>query len=358
MGIFKNLINKVIGAEVPPVVEKLVRKEHAEEGTTREDPKLSDTTPFSMRIDDVFSIPGRGTVATGKIDSGSIKLNDEIMIVGGSQKKIAKVASIEKFNKITDEAKVGDNIGLLLKNIKQDEVQKGYIATKDENTVLVNISPQIGPVIYSEREIPDDSEEAKRIREAQQQWHNTILSGMILQIEKSPYFKPEKKQCLIDLLKNNSNLNDPFSYDDCLTVSEKKDLGLNSRLKISRQMIDFLNGEGLKLENPKEIISTIYHYVSSKQTSIETKERMESAGLTMYVWETSGDERVCPACRVMDGKLCRWDNPTVYSRNKGKDWIPRPKTAVIVHPGENICKREGSCRCTALSYYPELVGEL
>jgi hypothetical protein len=96
----------------------------------------------------------------------------------------------------------------------------------------------------------------------------------------------------------------------------------------------------------------------SKQAGTETKERMESTGLTMYVWETSGDERVCPACRVMDGKLCLWADPMVYSRNKGKDWILRPKTAVKVHPGENICKREGHCRCTAISYYPELVGEL
>ena len=90
----------------------------------------------------------------------------------------------------------------------------------------------------------------------------------------------------------------------------------------------------------------------------ETQERMESTGLTMYVWETAGDERVCPACRVMDGKLCRWDDPTVYSRNKGKTWTPRPKTAVMVHPGENICKKEGHCRCTSIAFMDELMGEI
>jgi uncharacterized protein with gpF-like domain len=85
---------------------------------------------------------------------------------------------------------------------------------------------------------------------------------------------------------------------------------------------------------------------------------MQDAGLKFYVWETCGDERVCPACRVMDGKLCLWSDPTVYSRNKGKDWIPRPQTAAKVHPGENTCKNEGYCRCTAIAYYQELVGEL
>jgi uncharacterized protein with gpF-like domain len=85
----------------------------------------------------------------------------------------------------------------------------------------------------------------------------------------------------------------------------------------------------------------------------EDRVRMESAGLKMYVWETAGDERVRPCCRKMDGKLCLWSDPAVYSRNKGKDWISRPKGAALTHPGEG----EG-CRCTALSYYPELVGEL
>jgi uncharacterized protein with gpF-like domain len=85
----------------------------------------------------------------------------------------------------------------------------------------------------------------------------------------------------------------------------------------------------------------------------EDRARMEAVGLTMYVWETSGDERVRTCCRKMDGKLCLWADPTVYSRNKGKDWILRPKGATPTHPGE-----EDGCRCTAISYYPELVGEL
>jgi hypothetical protein len=204
-----------------------------------------------------------------------------------------------------------------------------------------------------------------------EQRHNTILKDMIPQIKKSPYFKSEKKQILIDMLKKTSKLHDPFSYDDRLTATEKKALGFNSRLRISRQMIDFLNEEGLKRENPKEIISTTYYdiyskyeaewdavdkkelYEKFKKSALENRKCMESLGLTMYIWETSGDERVCPSCRKMDEKLCKWDDPTVYSRNKGKDWIPRPKGAPLTHPGE----KEG-CRCTAISYYDELVGEV
>jgi hypothetical protein len=90
-----------------------------------------------------------------------------------------------------------------------------------------------------------------------------------------------------------------------------------------------------------------------KRFAKENRECMESADLKMYTWDTSGDERVRPCCRKMDGKLCLWSDPTVYSRNKGKDWIPRPQGAPTTHPGE-----EGGCRCTALSYEPELLGEL
>ena len=90
-----------------------------------------------------------------------------------------------------------------------------------------------------------------------------------------------------------------------------------------------------------------------KRIAEENRQRMESQGLTMYKWETSGDERVRPCCRKMDGKLCLWADPTVYSRDKGKSWIPRPKGAALTYPGE-----ENGCRCTALAFERELLGEL
>ena len=92
---------------------------------------------------------------------------------------------------------------------------------------------------------------------------------------------------------------------------------------------------------------------SLQELSAENRTRMEKAGLKLYVWSTCGDERVCDACKIMDDKLCLWADPTVYSRNKGKEWIPRPTGASLEHPGE-----KDSCRCTSLSYEPELLGEL
>lgn len=80
--------------------------------------------------------------------------------------------------------------------------------------------------------------------------------------------------------------------------------------------------------------------------------RMESVGLSMYVWETSGDERVRSTHRLMDGKLCRWDDATVYSDDGGKTWKDRGSGAVILHPGMDY-----QCRCTAIAYWQELVGE-
>jgi SPP1 gp7 family putative phage head morphogenesis protein len=83
-----------------------------------------------------------------------------------------------------------------------------------------------------------------------------------------------------------------------------------------------------------------------------SQRRMESVGLTMYIWETSGDERVRPSHEKMDNKLCRWDDPTVYSEDGGKTWIDRPDGAVILHPGLDY-----QCRCTAIAYWQELVQE-
>jgi len=83
-----------------------------------------------------------------------------------------------------------------------------------------------------------------------------------------------------------------------------------------------------------------------------TQMRMESIGLTMYVWETAGDERVRSTHRPMDGALCRWDDSTVLSTDEGKTWQARPMGAVQLHPGMDY-----QCRCTATAFYQELVGE-
>lgn len=81
--------------------------------------------------------------------------------------------------------------------------------------------------------------------------------------------------------------------------------------------------------------------------------QMEEVGLEMYIWDTSGDERVRPTHKPMDGLLCRWDDATVYSYDNGKTWVDRPATAVKMHPGRDI-----QCRCVALAYIPELLSEV
>jgi SPP1 gp7 family putative phage head morphogenesis protein len=83
-----------------------------------------------------------------------------------------------------------------------------------------------------------------------------------------------------------------------------------------------------------------------------TQRRMEDVGLSMYIWETSGDERVRPSHEMIDGALCRWDDSAVYSQDGGKTWIPRPSGAVLLHPGIDYL-----CRCTAIAEWNELVGE-
>ena len=83
-----------------------------------------------------------------------------------------------------------------------------------------------------------------------------------------------------------------------------------------------------------------------------TQQRMEEAGLSMYIWETSGDERVRSTHAPMDYKLCRWDDSTVYSDDGGKTWKDRPSGAVDLHPGMDY-----QCRCTAVAYWQELVEE-
>jgi hypothetical protein len=83
--------------------------------------------PFLMAVEDVFSISGRGTVATGQIDRGRIKVDEEIEIVGLRDTRRAVVAGIEMFRKLVDEAKVGDSVGLLLRGVNKDEIEKGQV---------------------------------------------------------------------------------------------------------------------------------------------------------------------------------------------------------------------------------------
>lgn len=85
---------------------------------------------FLMPIEDVFSIQGRGTVVTGRVERGVVKLNDEIEIVGIRETKKTVVTGIEMFNKILDEGQAGDNVGCLLRGIDKNEVERGQVLAK------------------------------------------------------------------------------------------------------------------------------------------------------------------------------------------------------------------------------------
>lgn len=94
------------------------------------EPKRDMDKPFLMPIEDIFSIEGRGTVVTGRIERGVIKINEEIEIVGISDTKKTVVTGIEMFNKSLDEGRAGDNAGLLLRGTKKDEVERGQVLAK------------------------------------------------------------------------------------------------------------------------------------------------------------------------------------------------------------------------------------
>ena len=82
---------------------------------------------FRMTVEDVFSIKGRGTVVTGKIESGTIQVGDEISIQGKSGEKKTVVTGIEMFRKTMSQANVGDNVGILFKDINKQDVQRGDV---------------------------------------------------------------------------------------------------------------------------------------------------------------------------------------------------------------------------------------
>jgi len=95
------------------------------------DPKRDTDKPFLMPVEDVFTITGRGTVATGRVERGVLHLNDEVEIVGikeGTRKTV--VAGIEMFRKMLDEAQAGDNIGALLRGIQRTEIERGQVLAK------------------------------------------------------------------------------------------------------------------------------------------------------------------------------------------------------------------------------------
>jgi len=93
-------------------------------------PKRDVEKPFLMPVEDVFSIKGRGTVATGRAERGKLKLNEKIEIVGLKETKKAVVTGLEMFRKTLDETQAGDNVGVLLRGVEKGEIERGQVLAK------------------------------------------------------------------------------------------------------------------------------------------------------------------------------------------------------------------------------------
>jgi elongation factor Tu len=96
------------------------------------EPKRDLDKPFMMAVEDVFSIKGRGTVATGRIETGVVKVNDEVEIVGIRPTSKSVVTGIEAFKKSLDQGQAGDNAGILLRGVERDDIERGQVLAKPD----------------------------------------------------------------------------------------------------------------------------------------------------------------------------------------------------------------------------------
>ena len=106
--------------------EKVMELMNAVDEWIQEPPRDLDK-PFLMPVEDVFSITGRGTVATGRIETGRVKVGDEVELLGLGEDKKSVVTGVEMFRKILDEGEAGDNVGLLLRGIDKNEIKRGMV---------------------------------------------------------------------------------------------------------------------------------------------------------------------------------------------------------------------------------------
>ena len=102
--------------------------------------------PFLMPVEDVFSISGRGTVATGRVESGVLKTGDEIEIIGIRETKKSVCTGVEMFRKLLDSGEAGDNVGILLRGIERSDIERGQVLCKPGS-----ITP---PVSYTHLTLP------------------------------------------------------------------------------------------------------------------------------------------------------------------------------------------------------------
>ncbi len=114
------------------------------DGYIPEPPRERDK-PFLMAIEDVFSIEGRGTVATGRIEQGVVKTGENVEIVGIRESRTTVCTGVEMFNKTLDEGQAGDNVGVLLRGVKRDEIERGQVLAKPKS---INPHTQFEAEVY------------------------------------------------------------------------------------------------------------------------------------------------------------------------------------------------------------------
>lgn len=113
------------GPDAEPIVELLSKLDEY-----IPQPERALDKPFLMPVEDIFSIKGRGTVATGRIEQGTVNVNEEVEIVGLRDTKKVVVTGVEMFRKLLDRGEAGDNVGLLLRGIERDEIERGQVLAK------------------------------------------------------------------------------------------------------------------------------------------------------------------------------------------------------------------------------------
>jgi len=117
-------------ADAKPILELMIALDEFIPEPVRDTSK-----PFLMPVEDIFSIEGRGTVVTGRIERGLVKINEEIEIVGLKPTAKTVVTGIEMFNKLLDEGRAGDNVGILLRGLKKEDVERGQVLSKTGSVI-------------------------------------------------------------------------------------------------------------------------------------------------------------------------------------------------------------------------------
>ncbi|MGB4965781.1 MAG: elongation factor Tu [Microgenomates group bacterium] len=120
-------------AEGDPEAEKAIEELMDTVDSFIPEPTRDVDKPFLMPVEDVFTIQGRGTVVTGRVERGILKLNEEVEIVGLKETQKTVVTGIEMFKKLLDEARAGDNVGLLIRGIEKEQVERGQVIAKPKS---------------------------------------------------------------------------------------------------------------------------------------------------------------------------------------------------------------------------------